>query len=146
MCLDLKNFAFKRTAIKDIIVYKELLSYEHNNEINYVTPYQNSEVYIGGTYTSSLERSGNTVNRGLHSFVNPLDVFENSPNITKCIVKWIMVGEGKKELCSFDTKPVLVKCRIPKGSHYYVGVFDSYRKFKSIASDALIYDGIIGFY
>jgi hypothetical protein len=52
---------------------------------------------------------------------------------------------GKKELRGFDTKPVLVKCRIPKGSYYYKGTFDSYRKYKSIASDTLIYENVIGF-
>jgi hypothetical protein len=141
MCLDLKKFSFKHKARKDIIVYKELLSYEKDGETIYVTPYQHVEVCLYETYNSDLIREYNSIHRGLHSFVNPLDVFKNARYVTKTL----LIKDENNKYATYDVKPVLVECVIPKGSYYYKGTFDYNNKFKSIASDTLHYKRIIGF-
>lgn len=139
MCLSVKknklasfckifNFTMKKTAKEDIIVYKGLfprncdfknLSSESKKLIfNLVTPYQDMNVEIGKTYKSefSIDNCKYTINieKGIHSF----------KEIDPC-----------KKIAS-----IVVKCRIPKGSKYYVGNFIG---DKSYASDTLEYLEII---
>jgi len=133
MCLELKGLAFKRIATKNIIVYKQLSSYEVNGVIKYVTPYQKSEIVIGETYKSELKRYNNRIEVGLHSFVTISDCFDNSCHIGSIV--WV---NGNRTV-----KPVLVECIIPIGARYYKGVFDG--KYKSLASDTLVYNRILGF-
>lgn len=78
------------------------------------TPYKKMIVEMGKTYTSELERYGDLVEQGLHSF----EVLEGADN----------------------EADVVAKCIIPKGSYYYKGTFDGYVSF---ASDTLKYIEII---
>jgi len=80
--------------------------------INYRTPYRDSVVEIGETYTSNLcyYNDGSTVEEGLHSY-----------KITESNVK---------------TAGVLVECIIPKGATYYTGYFNGRSAY---ASNTLTY-------
>jgi len=79
----------------------------------YRTVYRNFCVVIGKTYKSKLEKVGNKIEKGLHSYAEI---------------------PGK----SFNEK--IVKCIIPKGSKYYTGTFNDK---VSYASDKLKYIEII---
>ena len=79
----------------------------------YKTIYQNFTVKIGETYTPSLERIGDTVYEGLHSYANIRDT-----------------------LRSMLENEVIARCIIPKGAFYYKGTFDG---STSYASDTLTY-------
>ena len=102
------------TRVTSLIVNKQ----EFIN-IFYHTPYIKTIIELGKEYTSELYLYEflNIVEKGLHSFIQKLNIKE---------------GE------------YLVKCIIPKGSKYYKGIFeiDSY-SFDSIASDKLKYIKII---
>lgn len=137
MCLDIKKYSFKRKARKNIIVYKQISSYvDDEGKLNYITPYRNSKVKVGETYTSRIYRdSYNRIEEGLHSFATITDCYDNSVYIHNLDY----YANGKR----FPVKPVLVECIIPKGARYYNGTFD--RKFASYASDTLIYNRILGF-
>lgn len=135
MCLEIKKFTFKRKARKDIIVYKQISSYVIEDKTFYVTPYRQSEIKIGNTYTSEIKIFGLGVENALHSFANIVDCFDNSRYIDKTIY---VNGNGYKTVT-----PVLVECVIPKGSSYYKGIFDG--RFTSYASDKLIYKRILKF-
>ena len=137
MCLNLKSkFAIKRIATKNIIVYKQLCSYEIDGWKYYVTPYQKANVVIGHTYTSELirDKHWNTIDEGLHSFANIPDCYENSRNTATVFV---IDGEIR------HTTPVLVECFIPRGARYYKGTFNS--GYESLASNELVYNRILGF-
>ena len=77
------------------------------------TIYQNFTVKIGETYTSSLEKIGDTVYEGLHSYANIRDT-----------------------LRSIFGDEVIARCIIPKGASYYKG---TYNGSTSYASNALTY-------
>ena len=95
------------TVNGEIILGKEFLGYK--------TYYQEVEVKIGETYSSTLNKCWDTVEQGLHSF-------------------------GKLEDAKTFTSFV-AKCIIPKGSRYYKGTFgDSYLSY---ASNKLTYVEII---
>lgn len=81
----------------------------------YATLYRRFPIEIGETYTSKLNKYGNVVGEGLHSFVNYKDAINDGPG-------------------------VVVKCIIPKGSNYYLGKFNNR---DSYASDTLKYVEII---
>ena len=83
----------------------------------YTTIYQNFTVKIGETYTSSLEKIGNTVYKGLHSYANIRDT-----------------------LRSIFGDEVIARCIIPKGAFYYKGTFDGNTSY---ASDTLTYIELI---
>ena len=86
----------------------------------YRTPYRLYPIKIGNTYTSNLILEGNIgykyVKVGLHSFVNKRDA--------------IIDGRGNGHI---------VECIIPKGSEYYVGVFDRYNYYPAYASTCIKY-------
>lgn len=136
MCLNINKFALKRIASKNIIVYKQLCSYEIDGRKYYITPYQKAKIVIGETYTSELIKDKNwqTVDEGLHSFANIPDCYDNSRHTanTYCID-----GEIRQ------TTPVLVECFIPRGARYYKGTFNG--GYESLASNKLVYNRILGF-
>ena len=129
MCLNVKKRSCVQTAKKDIVVYKHLSrvrlivdSIRNEDIVSYLTTYRRSEIVIGQTYTSVLEKSDYNkvkVDFGLHSFA------EKRP----CCI------DGMTERAN-----VVVRCTIPKGSKYYVGEFCCE---KSYASNCLRYDEII---
>lgn len=92
-------------------------------EIILKTPFQGTTIEIGNTYVSKLERNGNSVNRGLHSFKLYEDCVKNKEN------SFVSAGAS-----------IIVECVIPKGSKYYVGEFND---AVSYASDKLVYVKII---
>lgn len=77
-----------------------------------VTYYREADVEVGKTYTSELVQVKNTIETGLHSY----------------------------EKIPFAIYSIVVKCIIPKGSKYYVGIFGNN---VSYASDTLKYVEII---
>ena len=83
--------------------------------LGYRTIWQNSPVKIGKTYKSELISEKNTVNIGLHSYIEKQKKYNN-------IYK-------------------LVQCVIPKGSNYFIGDYEGRRD--SIASDTLKYVKIV---
>jgi hypothetical protein len=55
MCLDIKWYAIRKTAKKDIIVYKCLDLSQRTSEVGvYVTPFRRSTIEIGQAYQSTL--------------------------------------------------------------------------------------------
>lgn len=84
---------------------------------SYTTIYQNFPVKIGETYTSPLEKIGDTIGPGLHSYAD----------VEKA---YIFIHKGE----------VMVKCIIPKGASYYKGTYDG---STSYASDTLTYVELI---
>ena len=124
MCLDLKSkFSFKRTAKKDIIVYKHINRGVSDNV--FITPYRDCLVSLGNEYESELIKPKNCkyVGTGLHSF----------KNIQDCLFDAV----DEKSSC-------VVSCIIPKGAKYYSGIFRSrFNSLQSYASDKIIYDSIV---
>lgn len=85
----------------------------------YRTPYREVEVNLGGKYTSELFYSirENTVEKGLHAYVNKSDIINLYNNNDACIVE----------------------ATIPKGAQYYTGMFNN---VPSIASSELVYSEV----
>lgn len=121
MCLELKNSRIKaKIATKDIVCYKGLIKKDNI----YYTPYQNCIIEIGNTYKSNIIKEGNEINIGLHSFVTIED-----------LKPWSVRGMG-----TWGKLMGYIKCIIPKGSKYYIGIFG---KYNSYVSDTLQYIEII---
>lgn len=123
MCLELhKDNSELKKAKKDIICYKFL---RVNSDGTLLTPYQGFRIEdIPEEVTSNLIRNDNNhVNEGIHSFVELRDALLDSVD----------------EHNNFRDN-VLVKCIIPKGSHYYEGLFFT---MKAIASNKLKYLEVI---
>lgn len=125
MCLDLKRFAIRRKASKDITVYK-FLEVESTDWalIHYTTPYKHVPILIGETYTSRLKKDGGFfekahIHEGLHSFKHKSDA---------------------QYYASLFFDHVVAECIIPAGSTYYIGEFGG---ISSYASDKLKYIKII---
>lgn len=99
------------------------LKFELNIDFNDVnvqiaTPYQGSIINIGETYSSELKlENDSNVNIGLHSFAE--------------------LESAKDDGCGDG---IFAKCIIPKGAHYYEGIFCNR---KSYASDRLTYVELI---
>lgn len=124
MCLVVSKLAYKRVALKDITVYKQISSFEDEDNVYYVTPYRHAEINIGETYDSDITKYGRNVERGLHSFVNITDCFDNSRWVDKSFYS----SSQRKVI---EVKPVLVECVIPRGSRYYKGKFDGRESYTS---------------
>jgi len=127
MCLIIKNGTKRRTAKKDMTVYKVIANRESpvNGRGEYRTPYMAMHVEIGKTYRSRLVRGSAVFNfyngGGLHSVINAgLHSYDN-------------LEDAKLAALSH----VVVRCTIPAGSKYYVG------HENEIASDTLRYDEIV---
>ena len=116
MCLKITRDSKELTAETDIKCYKFLLKY---NENGLMTPFQSAKVKIGGRYKSKLINSNNTIEIGLHSFVNSFDC------------EFYQIGLKNSEV---------VECIIPKGSKYYIGTFKGYASY---ASSEIIYESIV---
>ena len=98
--------------VNKIIINGEIMYYTETN--GYKTPYKKAIVEIGETYTSELEKTGDTIEKGLHTFKTMKDAKYLSHIVTKCI--------------------------IPKGSKYYKGMCGI---DVSYASDCLTYVEIV---
>ena len=118
MCLKISNgFGEPQIATEDLIVYKVLKSISDK----FTTPYQNTVIKIGCTYTSEFSFNFfGDIEKGLHSYVS--------------------LDNARYDAMGYIIKRVICKCLIPKGSRYYQGLFG---KYKSIASDKLTYLEII---
>lgn len=125
MCLKIyKDTSKPFIANEDIICYKFLTC---RSKEYYHTPYMGMPVSIGSTYTTVLDTNYfkyeqeileccnqciGELEHGFHSFANIVDVNKYLAN----------------------KHNVLVKCVIPKGSMYFVGIYDN---FLSYASDSI---------
>ena len=119
MCLDLKWWSRKRTAKKDIVVYKFVETIIHGGK-NLVSPYQGMDIKIGETYHAAIVICGSKVYNGFHSLKS--------------------LRQAKKE-ASKRSKGKFTKCIIPKGSVYYNGIWDKFQLFNPIGyvSDSIKY-------
>lgn len=115
-------------ATEDIVCYKVLKQYKNCRKKIYETPYQDFKVKLGAHYyqegkkfqikkISASYYSGPAleIEEGLHSWQNLSKAKES-------------VGYS-----SYFYIKVIVKCTIPKGSEYYIGINEDY------CSDNLIY-------
>lgn len=125
MCLDiLKSNKDMLVAETDIVVYKFLKI----RSKKLVTPYQYMPVEIGETYESKLKLR-------LYSDLN-LDDEELPDNLLVGFVNdgFHSFGRFKDAYAQYSAdkgERVVVKCIIPAGSEYYIGVFDSVLSYAS---------------
>jgi len=130
-------------AEKDITVYKvvenlKVIDLLFFKIITARTIYRRSKIRLGKTYKSELEyytnifKRNGTVEEGLHSFVNLKDCYYIVPNICS-----YNITDSQTTYFAFY---FIIECIIPKGSEYYVGVFDT---IPSIASSKLKYVRIV---
>jgi len=123
MCLETKRFFSKKTARKNIVVYKHLKM----RNLVLITPYQRTPVEVPGVVNSSLYKyreyyhkfNRASVNIGIHSFKNIDDCKE----------------DARQEYSSH-----IVECVIPKGASYYAGKFND---MPSFASNSIEYVKVI---
>lgn len=111
----------KRTAKTDIVCYKTLI---YINETQAISPFQEYPYILGKEEHTHLKFElfpyiG--VNNGFHSFCFMYDAFE------LCYSLYDSVN---------PTKLSIYECIIPKGSHYYKGVWSS-DNVPALASDRL---------
>jgi hypothetical protein len=106
--VDIESIMVENYPFKD----KPLLDYLNLGQ--YITPFQQSKVSLGTTYSSPIRIEGDCIYEGIHSFVSPNISFE----------------------CFRNKKHVIVECTIPEGATYYTGMFELER---SIASNKLKY-------
>lgn len=117
MCLSRPGYL--KTAEEDIVVYKHIIL-----EDEYITSYRHAPVKFNILTSSILikDNESNTVDFGLHSFINKEDALSEARRF----------GE------------ILVRCIIPKGSEYYQGEFETRGIiYPSYASDYIVYDEIL---
>jgi hypothetical protein len=122
MCLT--NISQKLIAETNINCYK-VAKYD----INYYTFFRNTKIILGKTYKTKIEIVDNSINKGLHSFINLNDA-----------IKFIYVNGG-----------CIINAIIPIGSIYYTGDFGfydyksstsilpEYKFLKSFASNKITY-------
>jgi hypothetical protein len=104
-------------SVKSIIVDGvELVKFIVTKRFDFKTPYRDTDITIGETYTSKLVKCRSSIEDGLHSFAR----LEGAKND----------GMGNSMSNCF------IKCIIPNGSQYYKGEFGS---SVSYASDKLTY-------
>lgn len=129
MCLTLVTGNEKRKkAESDIIVYKYL--YRRTTSGLIFTPYRYFKMREGELYKSILTKNFNTIESGLHSFVNLSDC--KSVGVRDSIIYEVLI-------CEFI---------IPKGAYYYEGNFiyivsGKQHKLSSIASSRIIFNKIL---
>ncbi len=130
MCLNLKRGSNKiLIAETDIVCYKAILKkLDEDNDYDYVTLFQRSNVSIGSTYESEFFIYRNNVEEGLHSIADKID--------TEMMINGYNICIDQSEILSI----FIVKCIIPKGTEYYVGLFD---ELKSYASAMIKYVEIV---
>lgn len=103
----------------DILDSKNIVKYlnENTNKEFLKTPYQRNPVKIGKTYKSDLIVNDNSIMKGLHSY-------------------------KRKSSCGYFLSFAIVKCTIPKGTEYYVGLFGNK---VSYASKKITYNEVVDF-
>jgi hypothetical protein len=121
MCLE--NVTYKRAKIvtEDIPCYKILVKMMYpRSKPRYMTPYMLCPVVLGYSYESHLDSpdSNGDVSMGLHAFLT----LEQARSIT------------------FHRPHVIVKCIVPKGARYYIGVYKSVYGKTAIAASKLRYN------
>lgn len=124
MCLDIKWYAFKKKAKKDIECFKFL---EMDSQLNnmYRTPHMNFLVRIGDMYTSVLKRK-------YYSWASHKHVIEQG-------IHSVATLNELKQCMQHHSWIVKVKCMIPKGAYYYKGTWgDDHNRVNSYASTELI--------
>lgn len=119
MCL--ANVGPRKIAEKDIVCYKFIKRWEGK----YIKPFQEVTVNIGKTYRSRILRlvyDWSKIDVALHSFTSKASV---------------------RAICK-NYEHEIVKCIIPRGAHYYKGIF-LYRehKYPSYASNLIKYVEIV---
>ena len=108
MCLCIKGKVVRRTANRDMVVYKVIKYNSATNE--YFSVFRYSNIKIGETYTADMQvptKGGlcTEVHEAVHSFKHKKDAINTFKNELK-----------------FDFYKI-VKCIIPKDAEYYSGVF-----------------------
>lgn len=116
MCLEIQKDAKILIAAEDIVCYK-IVKNPNEYHKNYRSYFQLTDIEIGKTYISCLNRVKNSIEEGLHSMGHYYGV---------SLLRYYLA----------DINSSIVKCIIPKGSSYYVGEFYSNISY---ASDKLIY-------
>jgi hypothetical protein len=116
MCLYIKKGQRAKTVKEDIECYK-IVWLENGNYESY---YRHARIELGKTYTSKIERYGESIEVALHSLASLKDAF-------KFVNERIYQPKSVK----------IVKCTIPQGSKYFQGYFDG--EDDSYASDTITY-------
>jgi hypothetical protein len=115
MCLDLNKPIMLLTAEEDIVCYKWVQKIRKIMQ----TPYRNSSVEFGIIYVSDLMRNKNgTVDIGLHSYAGVIALDE-------------LFYVHRFYPTTNTPTPWVVKCIIPKGAKYYVGIFAGEKSYAS---------------
>lgn len=127
MCLHLKKGTRAKIAKEDIVVYKCL----EMEDGKYITPYMHFNVEMGKTYSSELTKFKATP-------IFKYDTFDCYADVFQGLHTFVNYDETKR-FCQLHNR-ILVKCIIPKGSTYYVGIFAD---IAACASDKLTYVEII---
>jgi len=114
MCLHVKDNNKRKTAKKDIKVFKHI-------ELGYddilVTPYMFSKLEFNVLVESKLDIPlDNKIDRGIHTFKTLRECIKNAD----------------------DWNGIVITAIIPKGSIYYEGLSDL--RYKSFTSNAIIYN------
>lgn len=129
MCLDLT-----KSQCQVLIAEKDIVCYKFVNKVTdrFFTPYRGSEIIIGETYTSELKLNfdNESVNNILYNENDIVGTVEKGLHSFKSFKSACKECQGK-----YNKRNRVVKCIIPKGSSYYVGVFGDI----SFASDKLKY-------
>ncbi len=118
MCLIVNKKASKRTAKKDIVVWKVLQEHKHV----YYTAYMALPIYMHQTYKEDLgsmkkdgdEESYRIIEEGFHSLVH-FSAAKNELSALKNLYNLIAEDENYHFVIS--------KCIIPAGAKYYKGLY-----------------------
>lgn len=154
MCLVIKKNAKLQKAKEDITVYKLVLHMDKK----FLTPFQREEVELGKTYTTD----------GVYLPVNPErderlcnDMADDEVYVEAGLLHSFLDKDEAMKVyqmyCDIKSRPVLVKCTIPKGAKYLTGWCKFQRTFffgvtiekhlcHSVASTAVRYDSIEEFF
>lgn len=119
MCLKINGNVNPKTARKDITCYKVVICVGDR----LLTPFKGVDVKRKVRYVSTLDRVyHNEIEKGLHS------------------CKYWIGAYRLKRMFNEYRKVKIIRCKIPKGSTYYEGKFDTLNgDIKSYASDTIIY-------
>lgn len=109
------TLGYKYSWVMDNKVTSVIIDGKEKLGKSYRTPYQNFPIKLGILYQDKLNRKGDRVYKGFHSFV-------------------------KEQSAMYDGGGVIARCIIPKGSEYYIGTFNG---DESYASNQIIVEEII---
>lgn len=112
-------------AEHDIVCYKTLTE-------DLVSPYFNYQYVLGEKIESVLNISQGMVSKGLHTFVSFKQACQEA-------IYWHNQSIPELGIIGVDA-PIVVKCIIPQGSHYYVSLFDIEYASNQLIPLEIIYD------